>query len=321
MPGLPSDAIAASEIGQRFALNFGHCWSENRFIDKIAIEQFLRDWWKECLSQGQDEQPDEAFALLVAAAARRSVLCGRPVSLRRTALARVVSFTAFYSPPTSGRAVDHSFLRSKYLSDNYGVGLKSVATGQVFRKLERANGDLEAIRPGAQVRGQMPLSWVTSRDFFEAERIADPRKYSGSLAIRVCRRLGLEGQFYLNSALFQLNYPKAVTHTRDLVRRATAIEGIGNRYFRARRDGAYSHDYGYTVDLNLFEASKENVDGAIEVVLPSLDFTDEFTWQGIGLLLSETAPANEAEFKERLTVEGVADALREALNIIDGLCL
>jgi hypothetical protein len=321
MPGTPSDAIRASEIGQRFALNFGHCWSKNRFIDEIAIERFLRDWWDECLARGKDEEPDEAFALLVAAAASRFVLCGRPVSVRRTELARVVSFTAFYSPPTSARAVDHSFLRSKYLTDNYGIGLKSVATGEVFRKLERANGDMDAIRPGAQVRGQMPLSWVTSRDFFESERVADPKKYSDSLAQKICRRLGLEGRFYLNAALFQLNYPKAATRTRDLVRRATAVEGIGNRYFRARRDGSYRHGYGYTVDLSLFEASETNVDGAIEVVVPTLDFTSEFTWQGIGLLLSETAPANEAEFKERLTIEGVADALHDALNIIDGLCL
>lgn len=261
MPIKLRDVFTTLELGQRFALNFLHCWTKKIFEDEAAVAQFLKTWWQECSRHGKDNDSGQAFEFIGQVAARAGRLWGKPVNIRRAQLSRVVSFTAFYSPPHSPRTIDHSLLQTQYLTDMYGIGLRSVVVGDVFKKLERVNGDAAAIRSGAQVRGSMPLSWATSKETFDEERAVSGTEPSDDLAWNVCRRLGLEGRYYLNAALFQLDYPPADTRDRNLVRRPTAIEGAGNRYFRARRDGDYRDNFGYTIDLNLFEARLDNVDG------------------------------------------------------------
>src|SRR5882757_7966523 len=142
----PSEFVLASEIGQRFALNFYHCWTENMFEDPVAVEQFLKSWWEECLRLAKTSDSDQALNLL---ASRMKGLSGKFANIRRMELSRVVSFTAFYSPPTSARSTDYSFFKTKYVTDTYGINLKTSLTGDIFKKFERINSDANAVRPGA----------------------------------------------------------------------------------------------------------------------------------------------------------------------------
>src|SRR5262249_36158286 len=141
-------AALASDFGHRFVLNFLHCWKDGVFNDEKAVRAFLKAWWKRCVELGHDKDPDRALGLL---ASLVNGNWGKTAGVKGHELARVVSFTTFYSPPTSARPQDYSLLNTKYAADTYGIGFKALQNGDIFRKLERINGDAEAPRPGAQV--------------------------------------------------------------------------------------------------------------------------------------------------------------------------
>jgi hypothetical protein len=317
---VPSQAILGTEFGQRFLLNLCHCWEKGLFEDNNRVEEILRIWWKRCIDHKKTDSPTEAFGVLIASVEREYVLWGKSVDLNGNLLSRVVTFPAFYSASASPDPENYSFLDVKYVTDVYGIGMKMSISDEVFEAIDEIQKDPDAIRPDVVVRGRMPLSWATFRHVFDQERSRISEDYSDELAFQICRRLGLVGGHYLGLALFQLNYPDADADIADASRRPTAIEGLGHSFFRARRDGNYADAAGRAIDFGRFENKENDVDGAEEVVVPSIPLSREFSWKGIGFLREDTTPSDESEFCARLSTTAVPERLEQAARLIDRIC-
>lgn len=179
-------------------------------------------------------------------------------------------------------------------------------------RVESWNGRIGAIRKGAVVKGERPLSWAAPES--ELQRVLQLNTRNPATRIRDFLAL----QHLPNTYLYLLRYPPPPLSKK--IARATFAEAGGHRFFRARRDDDNSDPCGRTADLERVISGASLVEGAQELVVAEIPMSLAFEWRYTGSVTEAVPAIDEARFEQLLAEGGsVSAALNESIEILERL--
>jgi hypothetical protein len=287
-------SLRTQYMWRRFLINLQQCRELKLFADEGKVLALLKAWVT--FAEGSARSSPEAMYCGL-----REWLCadeernggahfaGRPIGkdpkrhYSRITLSGFALFDdrwgLFDRDELSKRGITEDALRrSRSVSRAIGeFNATSGAAEMVYK--ESASGSVRS------VRGARAFAWATETTRLEAiaPRAASP---DAEVAAIVVDTAGLpyspDTVDLARNMLVVLDYPpESGTHHRAF--RATAVEGVGNPFFKARGETEPAA-LGFTLNLIQAQANAVPFDGVTEVVIEPMPFATDFGWRAIGVL-------------------------------------
>lgn len=293
-------AIRNSVEGRRFVLNLVYCIDNNILSPDPEFGTLLRNAHDHYISHYARRKPgDWGNALLDALTVHRRLWCSHHVVPEKVEdVSRIITATnllwdkshALISPTALTRA---------------GLTRRHRRNRMFFERVERLNGHASAIRPGALLRGRQPLSWVLPRQALVECRAKHTGTHGrlppqGSLTREIRDRAAIEFP-HNEEPLFEMRYPARILNKVGHAR-PTAIEAVGNRFFRAWIGPAAigPSGWGFTVNARSLALRDVPDHGIPELLVDEVPFSVQFSWAGIGILSAPAKPVDEDYLTRRI---------------------
>lgn len=306
--------LTQSEEGNRLLLNFNYAL-KNEILDKSRLKSLLKAWATRVKNLNAKPHPSFVKYMNCLKFAYDDVLNDQKLSKISYPITlalngdpiRVVNLAALLKSPYA------------LLDETWFLGFPDYSAPggwddfRFHRLVESANGARDAIAKdssgnGRPVRGQLPLSWVTSEDALNA-RVGDPSP-STDAAIQTRNAVAIDVGTGVH--LYRLRYPAAGRRPRTS-HRPTFAEALNNPYFKCRRsDDDPSAPSGETCDLTAMAAGR--FEGLDEVLLDDEPMTEAFEWRYVGQVDKPGIATDHQKLARFLAdPDEPAEAIRKAL--------